>query len=281
LLRYLVHRWAEAGTRVLVLLAVRTEDLALDRTLAQWLGSLERDVMTTHLRPECLATEDVVYLVGALSGREPATAPGADSTAVTAFGRWLASKTAGQPLYVVQTLRALHEQGMVGLRPTDGGAWALDVTRALTADPQQLESSLLAGVRGWVTAHLARLDDTAAALLAAGAALGGRFSAECLCQVAGVEERAGLLALDRLVRARTLREAPETDGYTFGNDLVRAVAYAEAGAARRQIYRRRVLAVQCGGVVPSSHAVVQTAPSRWRAPRWTPTRRWAARASAM
>jgi hypothetical protein len=245
------------------------------------LASLERDVPTTRLRPELLATEEVVQLVAALAGREPTTAPHADGTAVAAFGRWLASKTEGQPLYVVQTLRVLLEQGMVGLQPTDSGGWALDVTRALAADPRRLESSLLAGVRGWVTAHLARLDDTAAALLAAGAALGGRFSAECLCQVAGVEERAGLLALDRLVRARTLREAPETDGYTFGNDLVRAVAYAEAGEAQRQIYRRRVLAVQSGRVVPNTHPAVPTAASRWRAPHGTPKRRWAVRASAM
>src|SRR5205085_5619663 len=79
-------------------------------------------------------------------------------------------------------------------------------------------------------------------VLVAGAVPGSRFSAEHAYRVAAVEERAGLRALDALVRGRLLREMEE-GGYAFTHDLVQATVYQEAGEARRRLNHRRVLAV--------------------------------------
>jgi DNA-binding SARP family transcriptional activator len=242
LLCYLTRRWSEAGVRVVTVLALRAEDAELDRELAHWLGGLRREVATISLRPQPLASEDVVHLVAALAGGTESEQGGIGDAKVAAFGQWLARKTAGQPCYIVQTLRALLEQGVLGLYATEAGGWALDVAGALTARAERLEDTLLAGARHLVRASLARLDETALAVLAAGAVLGGRFSAECLYHVAGVKEGVGSEILDRLVRARLLREAPDAGGYMFGHDLLRAAVYAEAGEARRQLYHRRATA---------------------------------------
>jgi predicted ATPase len=243
LLCYLIRRWSEAGVRAVTVLAVRTEDAELDRELAHWLGGLRREVATIPLRLEPLSSEDVVHLVATLAGGAESEQGGIGDAKVASFGQWLAHKTAGQPCYVVQTLRALLEQGVLGLYATEAGGWALDVASALTVREERLEDTLLAGARHLVRASLARLDETALAVLAAGAVLGGQFSAECLYHVAGVKERVGSEVLDRLVRSRLLREAPDVGGYTFGHDLLRAAVYAEAGEARRQLFHRRATGV--------------------------------------
>src|SRR2546423_10128517 len=139
---------------------------------------------------------------------------------------------------MVQTMWALMSEGVLGLRPAEGGGWDLDLARADQAE--QLEGLLRAGVRALIRERLDRLDEVAAEVLRAGAVLGSRFSAEHAYRVAAVEERAGLRALDALVRGRLLREE---GGYAFTHDLVQATVYQEAGEARRRLYHRRALAV--------------------------------------
>ncbi|HKO25234.1 MAG TPA: response regulator, partial [Chloroflexota bacterium] len=129
LLRYAVRRWVESGVRALVLLAVRAEDVGADRALAQWLGSLERDAPTLRLGLEALTPEDVVHLVAVLAGAEAADQTGTRAEEAARFGQWLARETGGQPSAVVQTLRALLEQGVLALQPTEDGGWALDLAR--------------------------------------------------------------------------------------------------------------------------------------------------------
>lgn len=79
-------------------------------------------------------------------------------------------------------------------------------------------------------------------LLAAAGALDEWFTAEAVCRVARVDELAGLRALDRLVRARVLRE--RSDGrYAFHHRFVRASVFTEAGEARRRAYVLRAIEV--------------------------------------
>jgi hypothetical protein len=61
--RYAVRHWAVSWARTVVLLAVRAEDIGLQRGLAQWLRSLEREAATAQLELNRLALPDVVQLV--------------------------------------------------------------------------------------------------------------------------------------------------------------------------------------------------------------------------
>ena len=233
LLAYLARRWAEGGVRALVVLAVRAEDVGTNRALAQWLGSLAREAPATRLSLAALTAGEVQEWVALLAG-------GIREQQVTAFGEWLARQTQGHPFFMVQTLWALLSEGALGLRPAAGGDWELDLARPERL--QRLEAVLPDGVRALIGERLARLDETEAEVLTAAAVLGGRFSAECAIQVAAVEERAGLRALEALVRWLLLQERQE-GGCAFVHDLVQAAVYREAGETRRRLYHRRALAV--------------------------------------
>ncbi len=87
----------------------------------------------------------------------------------------------------------------------EDGARAIDFTLALRNE-QVLRGSLPAGVREVIRARLAHLPPNALLLLTAGAVLGRSFPFERLCQVAGINENAGLSALEALLASRLLAE---------------------------------------------------------------------------
>jgi predicted ATPase len=241
LLRYVVPRWAESGAQTLVLLVVRTEDVETERTLAQWLGGLEREAATSRLELECLEPVDVVQLVVALTGdAQERERPGTRNEEVAAFGQWLAGTTGGQPLYVVHLLRALMDEGVLGLQPVAGGGWTVRVPETWE---QRQAVRLPAGLRELIRARLTHLEETEEEVLAVATVLDGPFSAGRVCRVAEVVERSATRVLEHLVRRRLLREVPSTGKYTVSYDLVREILYAELGETRRRRLHQRVLMV--------------------------------------
>jgi DNA-binding SARP family transcriptional activator len=242
-LSYSTRRWRQAGAPVLVMLAARSEDVGTRSGLARWLAGLEREAPSVRLDLGPLAVEDVRRWVRALTDTGNGQQDATEGT-VSAFGRWLADRTGGQPSFIVRALRTLLEEGVLGLWPAMGDGWVLDVDRAFDdeASRQRLEEVLRLGVREPVRDLLRRLDATSSAVLAAGAMLDERFTADGASAVAHVEELAGLQVLERLVRAQVLREG--ADGrYAFGHDFVRAAVRAEVGEARRRLYRLRALEI--------------------------------------
>jgi predicted ATPase len=238
LVRYAVRHWAAGGARTVVVLAVRAEDVDLRRPLAQWLGSLEREAATTRLELERLSPQDVVQLVAALAGEAPEG--GTYPAEVTAWGQWLAERTGGQPFFVTQMLQALIEEGVLQLRDLAAGGWSLDIAgSAHSVWVEDGRAIVPAGVRALVMAQVAQLEEEAEDLLAAATVLGAAFSAEQVVRLAGLEERDGERALDKLVRGRLLCEVPNTGTYTVSHDLVREVLYDEMGSARRRRLQTR------------------------------------------
>jgi DNA-binding SARP family transcriptional activator len=147
LLSYAVRRWAESGARTLLLVTLRAVDGQSDRVPAAWLGGLEREATTTRLELERLTPQDVVQLVGALTGDAPAHerqgAREERAEVVSAIGQWLARQTGGQPLGVTQRLQALIEEGVLRWRPVAGDDWALDVAGAIRAGVAGLAAAAL------------------------------------------------------------------------------------------------------------------------------------------
>src|SRR5215472_308766 len=234
---YSVRRWVEARAPCLVVLVVRSEDAGARDCLARWLGGLEREAPIVRLTLGPLGAEDVVRWVGSLTGVVEASS-GAQADAAAAFGRWLADRTGGQPLYIVEMLRTLLEEGVLGMRPAAGDGWLLDVDGALEGATGRFQDVLPAGVLALIRGVLRTLDRISSELLTAAAALDEWFTAEAVCHVANVEELAGLRALEGLVRGRVLRE--RGDGrYAFYHGFVRASVFTEAGEARRRTYQLR------------------------------------------
>jgi DNA-binding SARP family transcriptional activator len=239
LVQYAVRRWAQQGVRLLVLLAVRSEDVGTCPELATWLEQLGRAAPTTRLALRPLTPTAMSRLVASLASTTVPDAQqhGGDS-AEARFAAWLVAETGGQPFFIMETLLALLENGALTLRPDGAGGWALDVRVALR-DPERLQPVLPTRVQEVIRARLGRLSQSAMALLVAGAALGTRFTFEQLRHVAQISEREALDGLEEAVRAHLVRE-DEMGTYSFYYDILHAMVCMQTSAARRQVFWRRV-----------------------------------------
>jgi DNA-binding SARP family transcriptional activator len=238
LVQYALRRWTQCGTRVLLLLAVRVEDLATTSALAAWLEQLNRAAPTTRLALGPLTPPATIRLLGALAGVEPPDAQQtAGESAEVRFGAWLAAATGGQPFFIMENLKALLQDNILALRQDAARRWTLDVRGAL-CEAERLQRMVPLRVQELIMMHLGRLSHAAVALLQAGAVLGSCFTFKQLRYISALSEQEALEGLDEAVRAQLLREDGRR-GYTFCYDTLRAVVSAQAGAARRQVFWRR------------------------------------------
>jgi DNA-binding SARP family transcriptional activator len=250
LLQYIGRRCSESGTPVLALLTLREEGLAQTPALGDWLSSLERELSVARLLLGPLSAEASMRLLRLLGQKEQAQETRHERTApaLERFGQWLFAETGGHPFFLMETLKALLQQGLLTLRQTESGQWAINLDEA-TRTGSHVRTLLPASVRELVRARLSRLSPETRELLAAGAVLGHGFTFERLCQVAEMPEREGLRALDEGQRDGLLLEVSHNESfssqpsYTFAHDKIREVVYAEVGEARRRVLHRRALEV--------------------------------------
>jgi DNA-binding SARP family transcriptional activator len=224
LLAYAVRRWCEEEATVLLVLTARSENLAASSQLQAWLTALTRELPLLTLGLEALSIEDTARLVETIAGASPT------------FANWLHTQTGGQPLFISETLKSLAERDLI---TPDANGWRIvpQTLEGHDANRPGLEGTNVPGVRAVIEARFSRLSPDARALLEAGAVLGQAFDFERLRDVADLEERAALDALDELLRSRLLLETASL--YAFSHDRVRETAYDGAGDARRRVYHRR------------------------------------------
>jgi len=271
-LHYAGRRWTESGVPLLLLLSLRAETLRPTHALTTWLASLERSLPVTSLLLRALTAEDTLHLVQGLGGdarsqreREFSSSGSArwsdirstSAPPVEAFGSFLFAETGGQPFYVLELLKVVLERGLLAPSLQEDGRWGIDFAEAIS-QLATLYGVLPPGVREVIRARLGRLTPSALTLLAAGAVLGQRSPFELLCQVAGLGEQDGLLALEEVLTAQVLREEQQEDRrsfsttYGFTHDKIRDVVYTEAGDARRHVLHRRALDVLQARAAPAA-----------------------------
>ncbi|GAC1349171.1 MAG: hypothetical protein NVSMB27_19780 [Ktedonobacteraceae bacterium] len=246
LLHYASKRWTMANAPLLLLLALRSEDLTTNVALADWLASMERSLVVTRISLASLTFEDTLRLVQFLSGNEGnvvasladarTSAPLADAgTSIEAFSKQLFAETGGHPFFLIETLKLLAVRGILQLDEVGGWTIDFDATQNYGARRDLLPS----GVRELIRTRLIRLGPNALTVCMAGAVLGDGFDFEGVCRVADVSENQGLPALDELLSRGLLRESGGR--CFFVHDKIREVAYAEAGEVRRRVFHRRAL----------------------------------------
>ncbi|MGZ3644393.1 MAG: ATP-binding protein [Ktedonobacteraceae bacterium] len=231
-------------------------------TLARWFSGLERDLQATILRLGLLTLEDLNQLFEGLANVDEWSIAGQSQRAsLEEFSKWLFVETRGQPFYVMETLKVLLERGVLTSHLQNNGKWAIDF-EATVLEKTKLRSILPPNVREVIRLRLVQLTSSAFALLAAFAVLGHNSAFEDACQVAGLSESDGLVALDELLISYNLTEDTlvrhEKSGngppsgfsftshsrtYYFTHDKIRDVVYSEAGEARRRLFHRRALDV--------------------------------------
>ncbi len=223
-LHYLCRRWMESGSPVLLVLSARAEDVhdvqaSEAVALRDWLASFARDIPLTRITLGPLAMDDTQQLVRAL-----APAPVDD-----ALVQHLSAETAGHPLFVVETLKALLEQSDVSQPET------------LAQAHRAQRGALPPSIRALIRARLARLPALTQSLLNAAAVLDPPLDFEGVRQVSDMSEGDALNALDVLLRRGLLRESRDapTGRLDFAHEQIRHVAYAEVSEARRRVLHRR------------------------------------------
>ena len=160
-LDYAGRRWAEQGAPVLLLIAARPEEPEAGSTFERWLLSLGRRLPVRSLTLGPLGNEDVEELLRRLAraGAKPtgtleelggsnAAEPGLGS-----LGEWLTAETGGQPFYLVETLKALLEEGELAIQLGADGEPVVEVGPALGAG-SDLRGLLPTNVREVIRAPL-------------------------------------------------------------------------------------------------------------------------------
>jgi predicted ATPase len=252
LLRYLGHSWKEQGSRILLLGAVRSEEVELNPEFSAQLVNLGRDLPVTHVSLQPLNREETLQLVEALvveqePGRaeQPALEPQRPL-----LSDFLFTQTGGHPFYLLEMLKLLREREWLVPQLGAHGTWQLTLTREIsTAIAQErLQHELFPpSVRALIQARVAKLSLPSRQLVMASAVLGAQSSAQDLWQIAQLEPQTGIEALEEALKSGLLSAEVSHSGhqstYPFVHDLIRDIVYMEISDARRQDLHQQAFAV--------------------------------------
>jgi hypothetical protein len=172
---------------------------------------------------EGLDADEALALVRALSG-----SPGG-----ALFARRLQQATEGNPFFLIETLRHLHEQGQLSVAPD--GRWSTPFDE-VTADYAELP--VPATVRDAVLGRVRALGETPRRLLEAASLLGDRFELALLDGTTPQASEDAVNALEHAQAARLLAES--AGGYRFAHDLVRQCLAESLSPARRRLLHERL-----------------------------------------
>lgn len=173
-----------------------------------------------ELKP--LSETDLLRLVRALSG----------SSGATRFTQRLYQATGGNPLFVLETLKALFESGALQEGPE---GWHTPYDQE-TTDYRELP--LPASVREAVWRRLEGLGAAPRRLLEAASLAGDGFSLEVLRGATALSEWESLEALEQALAADLLRR--QDTGYAFSHELVRRSVREGLGPERRRLLHRKL-----------------------------------------
>ncbi|WP_135229383.1 ATP-binding protein [Deinococcus fonticola] len=230
--------WLDSGTLESVFLALfrgarrvwltgRWSELQERPELLRLLGSSQVPRLTLTE----LTGEDVAELIRQMAG-QPAPL----------FSRRLYSATAGNPLFLVETLRGLRESGELSMTQ---GVWR---TPYDTFTEDYAEVPVPESVTAAIGERTERLGGPTRQLLQAGALWGEAFPAELVAATCGLETGAALDALERAETARLV--IPEGPNYRFGHDLYRREMIRSLGGPRRRFLHSQLARLAPPGTSP-------------------------------
>lgn len=209
--------------RALFIGTYRGEDARADPTRWEKLQALDRAGARTHIgltRLDAPMTRELIRRALGLARAAPR------------FEERLYHETDGNPLFVLESLRTLRDEGLLA-RAADG-QWHTPWDQT-TRD--YAEMPLPSVVERVIARRAARLDAPTHRVLQAAAILDGEIDFELLGAVCDLDTPRILAALGELGRRRFVEETRAA--YRFMHDKMRQVVYAEiADAARLELHRR-------------------------------------------
>ena len=234
-LNHALRRCAELP--FMVLATLRDEEVSFDSPLMDWpSNSVHAPAPTTRIQLRPLSPERVYDLLGQITA-------GDDAARLLAF---VNRETAGNPFFMVETLRALIEQGILR---DDGATWRLANGMPVKNEALPISDVVLQTIRG----RIRRLSRPAQDLLTVAAVLEHDLGERLLAQL--VEPSVAVdLALDEALRASILEET-QPGRYEFTHIKVREIIYADTSAPRRRFLHRRAgeaLAASAASTLPET-----------------------------
>lgn len=220
----LVAHLARKATHLRLLATARSEDIERNAAVQAALATVEREGRLASVRLDPLEEFDVLRLVRAMSG----------STGAQVFSHRLHAATAGNPLFILETLRDLFGAGI--LRAAHG-TWETPYDEQ-TQDYRELP--ITRTVREAVLRRIDRLGGGVRELLEAGSLAGDGFRLAWLSECTSLSELDSVAAVDRATAAEVLVEAPS--GYRFVHDLIRRSLESALSSERKKLLHRRLAA---------------------------------------
>ena len=240
-------QWADAATVELLLYLAERGDLRIlgsyrstetSEALQRALSGLRSNGRLESLELAPLTPEDVTDFVASLSG-QPEGPP--------LFSRWLHARTGGNPFFILETLKALFENGL--MREQDRH-WHTELDN-LTRDYSELE--VPHRVAETVRRRVSSLSEPSKRVLGVAAVVREGFTPELLSALTGLSTWAVLDVLEEAGRVGLLR------GAAFGHDLVRQSLYENIGAERRKRLHARAAEVLISTANPAVNSTVNPA----------------------
>jgi predicted ATPase/DNA-binding SARP family transcriptional activator len=236
LLFHLGQRFTDAGNRILIAGAYRPEEVALDRdgarhplgdTLTEFkhrFGDAWVDLAGVH-------ESESRRFVDALLDVEP-------NRLGEAFREALFQRTGGHPLFTIELLRAMQEQG--DLVQDELGKWVEGPSVNWERQPARVEAV--------IERRVGQLEEGLRDLLTVASVEGERFTAQVVAQVLDMPEREALRALSELgARHRLMREMEELQiggrflsRYQFAHALFQEYLYGGLSAGERRLLHGEV-----------------------------------------
>jgi DNA-binding SARP family transcriptional activator len=213
ILRALLPRLA--GYPLAVIAAYRSAELPT--AIAPWPARLTAHAAARSLSLSPLSPEDVGQLAAQVLGQSPPPPLAAR----------IHQETGGNPLFVVETVRGLMEEGDVCSGPDGKPGWPPEELLPIPASLQQA-----------IAARLDRLTPQSQRVLRQAAILGDDFDFDLLWAVSGEEDEEQMLEqLNELLCRDLLLESDER--YRFAHSLTRRVLYDGIPPRRRRIWHHK------------------------------------------
>lgn len=211
------------SARIVLVGTYRREDAQIRNTLWDRLGLLARSAGQQRIILKRLTSHAAAEMIRRSLGV---------IEAVPLFEQRLYKETQGNPLFILETLRALHDEGL--LSQDEVGNWHTPWDET-TSDYKELP--LPQAVERTIATRLSRLSDDEYTVLSAAAVLGRDFNFSLLSSTAGMEITQVLSIANTLVRRRFLEETPHA--YQFSHDKIRQVSYEVIHQQDRQRLHRQ------------------------------------------
>ncbi|MFN8444907.1 MAG: AAA family ATPase [Caldilineaceae bacterium] len=204
-----------------ILGTIRREEVSQNQRLQTLLLSWQQLGWLTEIRLGPLDEVETATLANQIAGYElpPAQA------------QRLAYETEGNPLFVVETIRAQPTNFETAIEAAEDNVRPIGAVR--------FSAELPAKVQAVIEYRLAQLSPLALALASVAAVIGRRFMFELLVAASGQPEEEALHGLDELCQRRLVQEV-EGGIFDFSHDKVREVAYTQLSVTRRQFLHRKV-----------------------------------------